>query len=76
MTLNSKNESDSTGPVRPGEPPEAAGTSTLIFLKGSRFKCLRGAEYHVPSWWTLGYQLAEVDDSPSAEVGRFRRESS
>jgi hypothetical protein len=32
----------------------------LIFVKGSRFKSHDGAHYHVPSWWTLDYEVRQA----------------
>jgi hypothetical protein len=33
----------------------------LTFIAGSRFRSQGGALYHVPSWWTLDYELREEE---------------
>lgn len=46
----------------------------LTFVGGSRFKSHDGARYHVPSWWTLDYELrTEAAPSPSTLTPEERR---
>jgi hypothetical protein len=46
----------------------------LTFAGGSRFRSQDGALYHVPSWWTLDYELGAGETERASESGTLTPE--
>lgn len=47
---------------------------SLTFVSGSRFRSHGGTLYHVPSWWTLDYELREEETEQPSAVGTLTAE--